>query len=268
MKTIQDFITFTNLSKNRVKLSATLIIAALVYALMYALLNTIVFVADSLYYYAALYVFVIWTAYIFMIILFQFVQRKRDMHEKLKLKQYILPLWGVQTILFIVMIGSGLMAFMASGNSDMAALYYILTPICILLVMIYIPLQIFAFIAIYDGMRNPFAILFQAVKKLTAHYRTCFYALAVLLLVAMLYQVIMSTFFNVSASFEAARDVQNIMVASNPFLHAIDYTIYAFQNAALWPAAVVSFLYGIIMCILLVYYYMVMLSAYDEDIKV
>lgn len=268
MKIIQEFKTFTHLKESVGKLSLILIVTSLIYCIMFSFVQTMIYMGNPIYYYAALYVFVIWSAYIYMLILFQFVQKKRGIQDKLKLKSYILPLWGVQTIFYIVLIGSSWLLLSFAGSDELSIFYYVMTPICILLTMFYIPVQVFSFYAIYDGIRQPFLILKQALIKVYRHYRTCFYALLALTLVVVIYQFIMASFFDISSSFSAFQAVQDIMVQSNPFVSSIQYMTFAFQNHDLWGATAVSFVYGVIMCVVLVYYYMVMICAYDEDIKV
>lgn len=268
MNTVKEFISFTNLKNNRIKLSLLLMVASILYCIVLSLVHTIIYMGNPFYYYAALYIFVVWTAFIYMIILFQFLQKKRGIEKALSLKSYILPLVGVQTIFYVVMIGCGLLTFMVAGTTQYSSFYYILTPVCILLTICYIPVQVFSFFAIYDGVSNPFIIIKTAFMKLIKHYRSCFYALLTLVIFAMAYNIIMGAAFDLSQSFQAFNAVQNVMVQSNPFVNAVNYMVYAFQNGALWPAVVVSFLYGVVMCILLVYYYMFMVCIYDEDIQI
>lgn len=266
MTTIQEFLRFTHMKKHRSKLFALLVIASLFYSVLYAMVHTVLYMGNLIYYYGALYVFVVWAAFIFMVILFQFVQCKRDEHPTLRMRSYILPLWGVQTLFYIVMMGSGMLAFTLAGYTSIG--FYIIAPICIVLLILYIPVQVFSLFAIYDGKRNPFGIIKMAFQQLIKHYQTCFYALLGLVFIAVVYHFIMSFFFLVLEPFNVILGVQNIVVASNPFVKAIEYTVYLFQNSKLLAAAITSFVYGICMCFALVHYYMVMLCAYDGDIKV
>lgn len=218
------------------------------------------------YYYVVLYLFVVWSAYIFMVITFIFIQKKRDSEAKLALRSYILPLLGVQSIFYILMLLFGVGAFMLGSNIPIFAT--IGSMISMVLLVLYIPWQLFCFFQIYDGARNPLTILWKGLKKIAVHYRSCFYTLLVLFLVAMLYQMINGLFFDIQQSFSPLTALEDIMVQSNPFAQAINYIIYAISSPNLWGISITSFLYGLVMCCTLVYYYMVMICIHDEDIKV
>ncbi|MGX8833827.1 hypothetical protein ACWG0P_06410 [Amedibacillus sp. YH-ame6] len=267
MKTIHEFINFTNLKGNRIKLTLMLIIPSLLYSLALSFFNTIVYIsAFSNYYYFALYVFVLGTSFIYLILLFQFIHKKRDIEIPHSMKPYVLPYFFLQSVFFLIMIGSawGSMALLQYASS----LTSVMSVVCTLLAIFYIPVQTFSFFYLFDGEKNPFVILWKATKKVLKHYQFCFYALLTLALVAMLYNLIMDVFFGIGSNFVPMLLVHDIMISSNPFAFAGTYVAFAFENVNMWGPVLVSVIYGVLMCSVLVYYYMGMLCAYDEDIKI
>ena len=265
MKTLQEFQTFVHLKKHFWKLSLVLIIASLFYCVAYSFVQTIVYMGNPIAYYIALYFLVIWSAYIFMIIIFSFVQKKRDEQSKLKLKSYIMPLLMVQSMLYFIMIAVSLVTLYVSTTPN--PLFYIGSALCILLSMFYIPLQLLSFFQIYDGKRNPFIILYNACKMIVVHYRSIFYAMFTLFMLALFYDIVMDMFFSISATSTPYMMAQDIMVNSNPFMNVINYIMFAFENGELWDIIIITFIYGISMCCLLTYFYMFMICVHDNDIK-
>lgn len=266
MKLMSEFLTKTNLRKKRITFTMILILSSILYSIMFSFVNTIIYMGNLVYYYSALYLFVLWCAFIFMMITFLFLQRKRGIQEALKMKSYILPLLGVQSIFYVVMLLLGVGVFLLNANN--AVLVGIASVLSLLVVTLYIPWQLFSFFQIYDGVRNPFKILWNALKTIIVHYRSCFYGAFPLFLIAVIYNIMMSNIFGADAMFSTYTILQEIMITSNPFLDFITYVTTISQNPLALQPAIVSFLYGILLCCVLVYYYMLMLCVYDEEIKV
>ena len=62
--------------------------------------------------------------------------------------------------------------------------------------------------------------------------------------------------------------VVDIMTRSNPFMDAMELGLSLFDNMQLLPAFLVSVVYGVVMCLVLVFYYTFMVCIYDEDVHV
>ncbi|MEG1474433.1 MAG: hypothetical protein RSC10_01675 [Longicatena sp.] len=268
MKTIQEFLVFTNLKNNVLKESIILVLASLLYCMIYSFTSLLAYQSGTTMYYILLYVVVIWAAFIYMIILFAFLQKKRDYDTKLRMKKYLIPCLSVQTIFFILMVGSGVLSYALMVNDQLSINAFVLTPFMMISLMMYIPLQIFAFFEIYEGVRNPFVMIKNAFLKIMKHYRAVFYSLLVLLLITMLYQGILSMVFNLHNSFVIASATTDMLVRSNPFMDVFDYIAYIGKDNQLLLQVGVSFVYGVIMSVALVFYYMFMICVYDNDIKV
>lgn len=267
MKTLKDFYAFTNLKGRVASLAIMLILTSFLYCSIFSMANSVAYRSGTIaLYYIFLYIIVMVAAYVYMIIMFQFVRNKRQDTKSLRMKDYRLPLFGVQTILYILMAGSNYISLqLLFTNQQLNA--YVMTPVMILLTMLYIPVQVFACFRIYDGERNPFVILKNAVWTIVKHFQACFYSLLPLLLLAVIYSGIMNMVFDYSTTFSPASAVLDIMTG-NPFLNGFYLGLAVFDNISLLPATIVSFVYGVIMCIVLVFYYTFMVCIADEDIHI
>ena len=266
MKFITAFVEQTNIKHNRIKYTLMLCVASILYSMMLSFVEKIVYSGNLYSYYGALYLFVIWSAFIYMILLFLFIQKKRGITQPLTFKSYILPLFLVQTIFYILMLALGVGAYQVSVDSTL--LRTITSTLSIVFSMLYIPWQVFCFFQIYDGKRNPFTILWNGIKKLVEHYRSCFYSLLFLFMIAWCYQIVLRTFFGSVPTFFTFGLIQDLMVNSNPFVPTIQNAMFISQSSQFWGVTLVSLVYGIIMCFVLVHYYMLMICIYDKDIKV
>ena len=134
--------------------------------------------------------------------------------------------------------------------------------------MFYIPVQVFACYAIYDGARNPFLIIKDAFVKIIRHYRSSFYSMLVIFLIAFAYTSVMDAFFQYGTRFAANSGVVDIMTRSNPFMDAMELGLSLSGNMQLLPAFILSIIYGVLMCLMLVFYYIFMVCIYDEDVHI
>lgn len=268
MKTWKDFLSFTNIRERIVSLLIMLMLLSILYCSVYSMGISVVSRAGSmLVSYLFLYLIVLVAAYVYLIVMFQFIRTKREDTRPLTMKDYMLPLIGVQTLLFAVMVGSSWLSFqlMIAG---MRSINTILTPVMLLLMMFYIPVQIFACFAIYDGERNPFIIIGNALIKIFQHYRSSFYSMLVIFLIAFAYTSFMNAFFQYGTLFAANSGVVDIMTRSNPFMDAMELGLSLSGNMQVLPAFLLSVVYGVLMCLVLVFYYTFMVCIYDEDVHV
>ena len=218
MKTIKDFLTFTNLKGARIRYTGLLIFASILYCLLYGVTSIMIYTSGvTLYYYLGIYVINIASSFIYMVILFQFLILKRDIQEKIKLKAFILPLIVTQSMFFLCLAGGGYATFALMLQETYQSIFYVVNSLLMLAIILYLPLQIFAMFAIFDGMRNPLIILKTAFLKLFKHYQSAFYSLLVLLLIAVGFTWIMNTIYNYGSEFVAASAAVDIMVRNNPF---------------------------------------------------
>ena len=268
MKTWKDFLSFTNIRERIASLLIMLMLLSILYCSIYSMGISVVSRAGSmLVSYLFLYLIVVVAAYVYLIVRFQFIRTKREDIRTLTMKDYMFPLIGVQTLLFVVMVGSSWLSFQLM-LADMSSINTILTPIMLVLMMFYIPVQVFACFAIYDGARNPFLIIKDAFVKIIRHYRSSFYSMLVIFLIAFAYTSFMNAFFQYGTLFAVNSGVVDIMTRSNPFMDAMELGLSLFDNMQLLPAFLVSVVYGVVMCLVLVFYYTFMVCIYDEDVHV
>lgn len=268
MKTWREFLSFTHIKESKWSLFIMLALLSFLYCSFY---QTIIYFAgssgDRVAWYIFHYLLIIGSAYVYMIVMFQFIRTKRKDSSDLRMKKYFLPLLGVQTILFILLAGSSFLSFqfIMMGMNQMNT---VMTPVMLLLMMFYIPVQIFACFMIYDGARNPFKILKDAVIKIVHHYRSIFYSMLVLLLIAVVYNFAMEAIFQYGYIFSPGTAAMDIMVRSNPFIDALELGLSLPGNSQLLAPFILSLCYGAAMCFILIYYYMFMVCIFDEDVHV
>lgn len=270
MNMLKEFYSFANIKGKTVSLSIMLVLLSALYCSVYTMVISVAVRFGSIMtYYLLIYLFVLITAYVYMIVMFQFIRNKREDTSKLSMKKYMLPLFGVQTIYFVIMAGSSSLSISMFMNAQQSIVSYPLTVVMLLSILFYIPMQIFSCFYIYDDVRNPFKIVKQAFFNIIHHYQSCFYSLLVLLVVTLGYSMIMSIIFDYGQStFVLNSAVMEIMTHNNPFMNAFELGLNLTKNINLLAPLLVSIVYGCIMCVLLVYYYSFMVCIHDDNIKV
>lgn len=268
MKTWKEFLSYTHIKESKWSLFLMLALLSFLYCSLY---QTVIYFAgrsgDRIAWYVFHYLLIMISAYVYMIVMFQFIRTKRKDSSDLKMKQYLIPIFGVQTILFILLAGSSFLSFqfMMIG---MKQANVVMTPIMLILMMFYIPVQVFACFAIYDGARNPLVILKDAVMKIIHHYRSVFYSMLILLLVAVIYNFAMEAFFQYGYLFSPSTAVMDIMVRSNPLTDALELGLSLSGNSQLIAPFILALCYGLVMSFILIYYYMFMVCIFDDDVHV
>lgn len=270
MAMLRKFYAFTNLKEHITGLSIMLILLSILYCSVYSMVISVAVRLGSMFtYYLFTYLFVILSAYVYMIVMFQFIRNKRKDTNSITMRKYMLPFVGVQTIFYIIMAGSSYVSINMLMQGQQSLLSYPLTLIMILAILLYIPMQVLACFSIYDGIRNPFKIIQSAFMKIMHHYQSCFYSFLILLLLVFGYNMIMALAFDYQQNLFAINSiVVEIMTHNNPFMTAFELGINIFKNLNLLAPLLVSVIYGILMCILLVFYYTFMACIHDEDIKI
>lgn len=268
MKAFKEFIEFTNLKGQIKNFVMLLILTSFLYCSVYTILGKLMYQSNSLLFYGILYVLVVTSAYVFMLVLFQFFKKKRDDDVRIELKGCRAPLILTQSIFFVLMAGGSLLSYAIMQNTQLMFLQYILTPLLLLLLMLYIPWQVFSILEIFGGEKNPLRILKRSLCKMARHYQSVFYSLLALGAIAALYYSCMNALFDVTISLVPATAVVDIMTRSNPFLLLFEFMASVLDNVNITAPALLSLIYGIVMCIALSFYYMILICIYDEDIHV
>ena len=268
MKKINEFLTMIHLQEKPLKLWLLIVIPSVIYCVMLSFVQTLMYMGNPLIYYSALYFLILWFGFVWLIVFFQFLNKKRGNTMTLSIKSYLLPYFGVQTIFYILMMGCHYITMQIAGDLSKNFLFYILTALCILVTLAYLPWQLFCCFEILDGKRNPLRILKDGLVKLAKQYQICFYALILLAFVAVVFAFGKEMLFHIPMSFVPYMSVHDIMVNANPFADGIAMAVYAFKDVSQWGCVLYSLVYGIIMSVLLVVYYMLMACAYDEDIRI
>ena len=149
MKNWKDFVSFANIEDRKASLITMLVLLSILYATVYTMAISVAYRLGSLWLtYLFLYLVVLLAAYVYMIVMFQFIRNKREDTRPLHMKEYMLPLAGVQTIFYVLMAGSSALSLQLLFSGQSVSM--MLTAIQLILMMVYIPLQIFACFAIYD----------------------------------------------------------------------------------------------------------------------
>lgn len=268
MKSIREFMVFTNLKGHVKSFVIILLLLSFLYCSVYTITTQILYKMDSsLLYYLGLYVLVIGSTYVYMIILFQFIKSKREDTRDYKPKTYFAPLFVVQSIYFVLLSGGGILSYACIANEQLALNAYLVSPILILFIMFYIPMQIFSILYIYDGHKNGLRIIKDSFLKILHHYQSVFYSFLVIGCLYFAFLVMMNSMFGMTISLLPASFAMNIMTMSNPFITLFQFMGSVLDNMQIAVPALISLCYGILMCFALTYYYMVMICIYDNDIK-
>lgn len=265
MNIIKEFIRFTNVDKEGKQLLLLLCIASFLYCAMESVLMNIVYqIGNTMVYFVALYVIVLSSGYGFMMILFQFLQSKRGIKKKVVMKPYIVPYVKVQCILSsILILGSyGLYAIQIHW------LYSIMNAILFLCIIMYFPIQILSMFSIYDGHRNSIRIIYQAFYSMIKHYRSIFYSYICLLLLGYGCSCIIMNLSGIGYIMNASILAIDFLLRSNSFMLFFELFNTIFDSSTLMIASGIAFVYGVIMHVFLVFYFMLMSCIYDEDIHV
>ena len=269
MKIINEFIEFTNLKGQMKNFVLLLMLTSFLYCSVYMLLTNLLYqVQIPAVFYLALYVLVLLAAYVYMLVLYQFLKKKRELTTEVNLKQCKVPLFLTQSIFYVLMVGGSLLSYSFMVIEAISWMQYVLIPVLILLLILYVPWQIFSIFEILDGQKNPLIILKNGLTTIFKHYQSVFYSLAILFIVALIYHGCMDIFFNFHSTFIPTTAVVDIMTRSNPFLIVFELLGSVLDNMQIALPILVSLVYGILMCFLLSIYYMVLLCIYDGDIKI
>lgn len=268
MKLIKEFMTFTNLKGQMKSLLLFILVFSFLYCSAYTLLDRIIYyIPYALAFYLILYIFVILFGYIHMIVIHQFLKRKRG-NEVTNIKSCRGTMILVQSCFFLIMSIGSLLSYFFMINSSLYFLQYPLTIILVLLLILYIPWQLFAVFEVLDGNKNPIFILKLALFKIKKHYQSVFYSFLFIALIGIVYRGILDVVFDVPMQFIPASAVMDVMLKSNPFLMMFEFFGNIMDSFNLVFLVMISFIYGIIMSIVLCFYYMFMICVYDEDISV
>lgn len=265
MKTIKEFIRFTNIDKEGKQLFIILCIASILYCAMESVLMNMVYqIGNTTVYFVALYGIVLCSGYGFMMLLFQFLQSKRGIKEKVVMKPYILPFVKVQLILSSILIGGsyGLYALHTHW------LYGVVNAVLFLCILFYFPIQIFSMFSIYDGHRNSIRIIYHAFYKMMKHYRSVFYSYICLLLLGYGCSCVLMGISGIGYILNPSILAIDFLLRSNPFMLFFELFGTMFSSTSLFIASCIALVYGIFMHILFVFYFMFMDCIYDEDVHV
>ena len=95
MKTWKDFLSFTNIRERIASLLIMLMLLSILYCSIYSMGISVVSRAGSmLVSYLFLYLIVVVAAYVYLIVMFQFIRTKREDIRTLTMKDYMFPHWG------------------------------------------------------------------------------------------------------------------------------------------------------------------------------
>lgn len=269
MKLIKEFYEFTGLKQQQKKVCFLLIIASFLYCVSYmGVMNVVYQSSSSLWFYLGIYIIVLFAALGFMYILHQFMHIKRKDRATFSLKAICGPVLCVQTIFYFALVGMSFLSFSVLMRGQMQVNAFVITPVMMVLMLCYIPLQVFCFYYIYDGLKNPLIIIGKSFRLIIKHYQSVFYSLLPLFLVAVIFQSCLSIFFNLSNPFMPNSAIVSLLTESNPFMTLFELIGFVFENSAFLLPVLLSFVYGCVMCYLLSIYYMLMAAIFDEDIHV
>ena len=267
MKTFKEFITFTNLKGQLKNFIMLLVLTSFLYCSAYTILAKFMYQMNLVAFYLISYALVILASFVYLLVIYQFVKTKRELKKGLDLKACSRPLLLVQSLFFFMMFVLSLLGFYAMMQENLVWMQYILYPIMILTILFYIPWQFFAFLYIIDGEKKPLMIMKLSLKKMMNHYQSVFYSFIVLAALAFLYFHLMDALFQIHTAFIPVNVLMDIMLRVNPFLFMFEFMGSVFDNASIVLPVVISFVYGVLMCIVFCYYAMAQICIFDENIK-
>lgn len=265
MKVINQFLLQCKASGRLWRFITTIIIGSFLYSMMYAFINMMIFQGYSIAYAILLYVFVVWSTLLYMVVVAYMMNAIRHKDKKLEWKSYVWPTITVQTVYFLSIAVLSFLAFQARLQTNAMLL---LVPLIMIFALLYIVWQLHTFMFIYDGMKNPFKILWHSLVYCIKHYQKLFYAFLIIASWAILYQVGANAFFNNNTPFQPSEILMSLQLQSSPFIDGIRYMLLALQNAELWRMCIYAFFYGIVQCILFTCMMLYMIFIYNEEIKV
>lgn len=265
MQMLKDFIKFTNINKMGKQLYFIVLIASLLYCAMESVLMNMVYqIGNIVVYFIMLYGIVLCAGYGCMMILFQFLQSKRGQTQKLNMRTYVMPYIKVQTILSSILIGGSYLLYVVSQSW----LYSIVNAMLLLCILFYFPIQIFSMFLIYDGYRKSMDIIRIALQKMLKHYRSIFYSYISVLLLAYGCSSVIMVLSGVGYILHPSVLAIDFLLRSNPFMLFFELFATMFQSASLSLAGSIALIYGIVMHVIFVFYFMFMACIYDENIHV
>lgn len=269
MNVLREFMTFTNLKGQLKNFVLLLTLTSFLYCSIYTIITNIMYqVQVPAFFYIVMYVVVLVSAYVYMLVLYQFYKTKRELKKEVDLKACRVPVFLTQSIFYVLMVGGSLLSYFFMVQSSLQWMQYVLIPVLILLLILYVPWQIFAIFTILDGERQVFTILKTSLQKIVKHYQSIFYSLAIVFIIALIYHGCMDLFFGFHSSFIPTSAVVDIMTRSNPFLMVFELLGSVLDNIRIALPILLSLGYGFFMCVVLSVYYMVLLCIYDENIKI
>ena len=104
MKAWKEFMEFTNLKGQVKNFVMLLMLTSFLYCSVYTILaNFMYWNGNTLLFYGILYVLVIVSAYVYMLVLYQFLKKKRDDDLRVDMKACRIPLIMTQSVFFLLM---------------------------------------------------------------------------------------------------------------------------------------------------------------------
>ena len=77
MKKINEFLTMIHLREKPFKLWLLIVIPSIIYCVMLSFVQTLMYMGNPLIYYSALYFLILWFGFVWLIVFFQFLNKKR-----------------------------------------------------------------------------------------------------------------------------------------------------------------------------------------------
>ena len=123
MKAWKEFMEFTNLKGQVKNFVMLLMLTSFLYCSVYTILaNFMYWNGNTLLFYGILYVLVIVSAYVYMLVLYQFLKKKRDDDLRVDMKASRIPLIMIQSVFFLLMAGGSFVSYLLMENQDLAFL--------------------------------------------------------------------------------------------------------------------------------------------------
>ena len=178
MTVLREFMSFTHLKGQLKNFVLLLTLTSFLYCSMYTIITNLMYqAAIPVAFYIVMYILVVISAYVYMLVLYQFYKTKRGLKKEVDLKACRLPVLLTQSVFFLMMQGGSLLSYFFMIQPSISWMQYVLIPILILLLVLYVPWQVFSIYTILDGERKIFRILKISLQKIFKHYQSIFYSL-------------------------------------------------------------------------------------------
>lgn len=264
----KQFFELIHAKGNLGKCTLLMIAVCFFYAVFYQFVSSLLYRIDnSIFFYLIVYIIALFLSFVAMVLTHYYVDVKRQVEEKSKLHR-IAPLLMSQSIYILLLLALGAFSFSNALKQDNSIVAYGVNAFLLLGLLFYLPLSVFSFLQIKDGIKNPIRIIQGSFQKIGKHYRGVFYSCLLLLIFFIGYRYLMEVLFSFQMNLALYDMPLELLLRSIPFLDTISLLSSISGNLSLIIATIFSFLCSLLLCFLSVLFLFYSICIQDEDISV